>query len=112
MTAGDLDLIPHAVGLMPDHAHVVVSIPPRVSVAEAVKRLKGASARAVNQRIPTGNDVSFNWQAEYGALSFGENALARVIDYVDHQRERHAIGQLITKLEQMDDGYTKPNGAG
>jgi putative transposase len=59
LTVGDLDLVPHAVGLMPDHAHIVVSIPPRVSVAEAAKRLKGASARAVNERAGQNGGAPF-----------------------------------------------------
>src|SRR5262249_36542833 len=105
LTIGDLDLDPHAIGMMPDHVHVVVSIPPKIAVAEAVKRLKGASANAVNGRSPRTDLSTFSWQPDYGALSFGDDALARVVDYVDHQSERHAASRLWAKLEQADDGY-------
>jgi len=47
-TFDDLDVIPHAVGYMPDHVHVVVSVPPKVAVADLVRRMKGASSHAVN----------------------------------------------------------------
>ncbi len=39
----------HAIGGMPDHIHLVVSIPPKVAIADFVKRLKGSSARYMNQ---------------------------------------------------------------
>ena len=50
MTSEDLDLVPHAIGVMPDHVHFAVSIPPKISFSEAVKRLKGSSSHAVNER--------------------------------------------------------------
>jgi REP element-mobilizing transposase RayT len=107
LTVSDLDLIPHAIGIMPNHLHVAVSIPPKIAVAEAVKRLKGASAHAVNKAavmIPTEDGqppATFGWQGEYGALSFGDSALRDVIDYVAHQAERHAQGRLWPKLERV-----------
>jgi putative transposase len=105
LTIGDLDLIPHAVGVMPDHVHIVVSIPPKIAVSETVKRLKGASAKAVNDRTDQNGLAQFNWQGDYGALSFGDAALERVVHYVEHQAEHHTEGRLWSKLEQADDGY-------
>jgi REP element-mobilizing transposase RayT len=46
LTFVDLDVIPHAVGCMPDHIHVAVSIPPKVALSDLVRRMKGASSRA------------------------------------------------------------------
>ena len=68
-----------AIGFMPDHVHLVASIPPRLAIADFVGRLKGASSYAANG-IP--REARFSWQAEYGILSFGEKALPTVIDYV------------------------------
>ena len=105
LTITDLDLIPNAIGVMPDHVHVAVSVPPKIAVAEAVRRLKGASANAVNSRTGEPRGETFRWQADYGALSFGDSALASVVEYVEHQRGRHATGRLWAKLERADDGY-------
>lgn len=63
LTSDDLGLIVHAVGAMPEHIHIALSIPPKVAVAEAVKRLKGASSFAVGRDLP---DISFGWQDGYG----------------------------------------------
>jgi putative transposase len=35
----------HAIGGMSDHLHLVVSIPPKLSIAEFVKSIKGSSSR-------------------------------------------------------------------
>jgi putative transposase len=41
-------IILHAIGPMPDHLHVAVSIPPRIAIAELVQRLKGTTSRRFN----------------------------------------------------------------
>jgi putative transposase len=38
--------------IQPDHVHLIVSIPPAIAVADAVKVLKGTTARWLFQRFP------------------------------------------------------------
>jgi len=38
--------------IQPDHVHLFVSIPPAIAVADAVKILKGTTARKLFQRFP------------------------------------------------------------
>jgi REP-associated tyrosine transposase len=102
-TLDTMHVIPRAVGMMPDHVHVVVSIPPSVLVAEVVKRLKGSSSHAVNHEDGVPPELPFAWPGEYGALSFGERALPGVVAYVGNQREHHATGKLWPGLERIDD---------
>ncbi len=111
LTIVDLDLIPHAVGTMPDHVHVVVSIPPKIAVAEVLKRMKGASSHAVNQAERLPDSSRFGWQSEYGALTFGEKALASVINYVRHQAERHATNKTWPQLERIEPERSTPPAA-
>lgn len=106
-TFEELAIIPHAVGLVPDHLHVAVSIPPKVAVAELVKRMKGASSRTVNQAM--GN--RFGWQEEYGVLSFSERALPDVVAYVTDQPARHAAARLWPGLERIADAPGRPGDA-
>jgi putative transposase len=91
-----LDCIPHAIGGMPDHVHIVISIPPKLSIAKLIGQLKGASSHHVNENYANG---SFAWQAEYGVTSFSEKALARIVDYVKRQKEHHAQKTTETTLE-------------
>jgi putative transposase len=101
-TVADLELMARAIGCMPDHVHVVVGIPPKLAVADVVKRLKGASSHAVNN-LPTwqGREPAFAWQAEYGAHTVGERGLPTAIDYVLNQKERHAARAIYPSLERI-----------
>jgi putative transposase len=102
LTFANLDAIPHAVGLMPEHVHVAVSVPPKISPSELVQRLKGASSRELNKR--EGRSLStFAWQGEYGVHSFGEQALPTIIDYVLNQAAHHANETLWPGLERTSD---------
>ena len=85
--AKELDLKIHAAGNIEDHVHVVISIPPKIAVADCVRHLKGASAFAINHM--DGSDGQFKWQAGYGALSVGERSLETVMEYAARQKEHH-----------------------
>jgi putative transposase len=50
--ADHLGCIIHAIGGIEDHIHVVISIPPELSIAECVKNLKGSSAYYYNHSLP------------------------------------------------------------
>ncbi len=51
VVAKDEGAYTHAVGGMPDHVHVAVSIPPAVAVSEYVQLLKGSSSRYFSKQI-------------------------------------------------------------
>lgn len=99
--AKELDLIVHAAGNVDDHVHIVVSIPPKVSVADCVRHLKGASAFAINHMA--GGDGNFKWQAGYGALTIGERSLETVMAYAAKQKEHHRDGRAIAIYERIED---------
>ena len=98
--AEDLGLIIHAAGNVDDHVHVVVSIPPKLSVAECVRKIKGASAYAINH-MP-GDDGQFQWQSGYGALTIGERSLETVMAYATKQKEHHRDKALLDIYERND----------
>jgi len=96
----DLGGVVHAVGGIEEHVHVVVSIPPRVSVSTYVGQLKGASSHWVSH--VSGHQGPFAWQESYGAISFGKRTLPQVVDYVGKQREHHQTGQIIPAMERIE----------
>jgi REP element-mobilizing transposase RayT len=61
--ANHLVCINHAIGGVEDHIHLVISIPPKISIAECVKALKGSIAHYCNQ--------SFRLVIQAGALGQG-----------------------------------------
>lgn len=99
-----------AIGTMPDHIHVVASIPPSLAISEVVKTMKGRSSRIVSQDRGADSMDTFGWQSEYGVLSFGDQALTSVVDYVEHQRERHGRKDLWAKLEHLIGEPASPEG--
>jgi putative transposase len=80
---------------------MVISIPPKLAVADCVKHIKGASAFAINH-MPD-SDGQFKWQEGYGALSIGERSLETVITYVAQQKEHHHKQVTIAVFERLDD---------
>jgi putative transposase len=85
--ADELGIIVHAIGGVQDHVHMIVSIPPKQSVANVVQCLKGASSHNMNEALD--HPLFFGWQPGYGALSLGEKQLPAAIAYVREQRIRH-----------------------
>ncbi|MBL8107899.1 MAG: transposase, partial [Anaerolineales bacterium] len=91
----------HAVGGMEDHAHLAVSVPPKIAPAKFIGDVKGNSSHYVNHVIKP--DFEFYWQDEYGVLSFGERNLASVVRYIHNQKQHHADGTYIAAMERMDE---------
>ena len=74
-----------AIGGTEDHVHVVMALPPKLSLAHAVGVIKANSSKWMNE---TGH--LFAWQGGYGAFSVSASNLDAVINYVEHQTEHHA----------------------
>lgn len=95
----DLGGLVHAVGVMPEHVHIAVSLPPTMSMAEMVSELKGATSFLVRRRDQRLVEQGFRWQGEYGVVSFNERILHRVVAYVLNQTTHHQSDQLWDILE-------------
>jgi putative transposase len=94
--------ITHAIGIVENHVHLVVSVVPSVAVADFVGQLKGSSSHHVNYHL---SDLqhAFGWQHGYGSLTFGKKQLHDTVQYVLHQKEHHRDGTVIPALERDDD---------
>jgi REP element-mobilizing transposase RayT len=99
-----------AINGLPDHIHVVTSIPPSISVASFVKHIKGASSYAICAEF----DMPFAWRRGYGAFSISERNLQKAIEYVVRQKEHHNNGTVIAALERTteDDKGVRPDYSG
>ena len=82
-----------------DHIHVLIELPPRISVAEATGKLKGSSLWFVSDLA----GCWFGWQRGYGAFTVGKRDLSRVIRYIRRQKEHHRRGTWTEDLEPPDD---------
>ena len=83
-----------AINGVEDHIHIVLSIPPNLSISDVVQHLKGASSHEFPELL---------WQRGYGALSLGEKQRSIAVAYVQNQKSHHAEKTTILRLEQSDE---------
>ena len=88
-----------AIGGTVDHVHMVVAIPPSISVSKFVGQVKGVASTRFNKSGVS--DVRFEWQDEYGAFSFDAKRLPNYVAYAERQKVHHAEGTTIPILERM-----------
>ena len=82
-----------------DHVHLVVSVPPKISVARFVGQVKAVASTKLNKSNLL--DRPFSWQSEYGAFSFDAKRLANFVAYVENQKQHHEQRTTIPVLERM-----------
>lgn len=70
---------------MPEHIHLLISLPPTVSISDAMKFLKANSSKWMGERF----GKPFAWQIGYGAFSVSRSQVDAVIKYIQNQEEHH-----------------------
>lgn len=101
--ARDLGCVVLAINGMPDHVHMLVRIPTRISAAELAKQVKGVSSRFVNDQLP--GHEGFRWQEGYGVFSVSRSHVKRVIAYIKGQKRHHEMEDLWPEWEETDEEY-------
>ncbi|MCB1061999.1 MAG: IS200/IS605 family transposase [Verrucomicrobiae bacterium] len=88
--ASENGMVPKRFGGVEDHVHLLLGIPAGMSVAKAVKLIKGGSSLWINQEKVLGpNAGHFQWQEGYGAFTVSRSMAAEVSAYIARQREHH-----------------------
>lgn len=105
-TAKNLHCQPYAIGGTGNHVHVLAGVPPMVSAAEAVQKLKANSSRWLREH---GNWPG--WQEGYGAFSVSSSNLDAVRHYIQNQEEHHRRQtyeeEFLSFLERSDTSFKK-----
>ena len=70
-----------------DHVHLLLWMPPTVSISETLRVLKTNSSRWVNRE--RGMKRDFAWQAGYGAFSVSHSNAPAVVKYIRGQEKHH-----------------------
>ena len=76
-----------AANTVPDHAHLLIAMPPTLSVSDLLRTLKANSSKWVHENHP--DHSSFAWQSGYGAFSVSLSAVDDVKQYINTQEEHH-----------------------
>ena len=70
----------------PDHVHGLLSLPPALAVADALRVLKTNSSVWVHE---TRGHAAFAWQTGYGAFSVSQSNVPAVVKYIRNQDQYH-----------------------
>ena len=92
-------LIFHEIGGTETHVHIAVTIPPTLLISDWIGKLKGASSHHVNHKLA--NRKLLDWQTGYGVVSFGTKDLEWVKQYIRNQKQHHANGNAVDRLERI-----------
>lgn len=76
------------IGVVPDHVHLLLELPPAYDVPRLVQGLKGASARLAN-RDGISHNKSLRWDTGYDLRSVGLKQLPAVASYIRLQELKH-----------------------
>ena len=72
--------------VMPDHVHLFVSCPPKISVHQIVKRFKGATSNVLRKEFPQLLKLPCLWSSSYYAGSIGFVSESVVKNYIESQK--------------------------
>jgi len=78
------DFLVTANGGMEDHVHLLILLPARIPLAEAVSLLKANSSKWMGE-----HGKRFAWQQGYGAFSVSASNLDVVIRYINNPERQH-----------------------
>ncbi len=70
---------------MSDHVHLLISLPPTISIAEAMRFIKANSSKWVSQKF----GKPFEWQKGYGAFGVSRSNVDAVYKYIQNQEYHH-----------------------
>ena len=97
----------HEAELCPDHVHMLVSIPPKVSVSSFMGYLKGKSSLMIYEQY---GDMKYKyrnrefWCRGYYVDTVGKDK-QKIAAYIRHQLEEDQMGEQLTMLGKHDDPF-------
>src|SRR6516225_8802623 len=89
----------------PDHVHCLLSLPPALAVAEALRLIKSNSSLGVHE---TWHGAAFAWQAGYGAFSVSQSNVPAVVKYIRDQEQHHRTISLQEEFLALPEGASDP----
>lgn len=80
------NITPLAIGGMPDHVHLLLSLHPSTAVDKAVQLIKAGSSGWMHEQ----DQHNFAWQIGYGAFTIGIAQVNTTVRYIANQKKHHA----------------------
>ena len=88
-----------ACNTMPDHVHLLISLPP-IDLAHFIGKVKGGSSFALNRQ--TDEAHALRWQDGYGVISLRASDTPTVVRYIEEQDRIHTERNPWQTLERTE----------
>lgn len=82
---------------MSDHVHLLILLPPNVSVSDAMRFVKANSSRWLKERF----GKKFAWQKGFGAFSVSRSNVDAVVKYIKNQEQHHKKFDFKTEFVSL-----------
>ncbi|MBP5371663.1 MAG: transposase [Bacteroidales bacterium] len=91
------------IGGVPNHIHILCTLPRTVSMADFVEDIKKCSSKWIKTLNPYYSQ--FAWQGGYGIFSVSASAVKKVKQYVMNQKEHHRKKTFREEYEAFLQAY-------
>lgn len=95
----ELKGMPIIINGMADHVHLLILLPPSVSVSDAMRFVKANSSRWVKEKF----GKKFAWQKGFGAFSVSRSNVDAVATYIKNQEQHHKGFDFKTEFVSLLD---------
>ncbi|MCR5453481.1 MAG: transposase [Bacteroidales bacterium] len=94
------------VGGMPDHIHILSTLPKTISLSDFIRTIKANTSRWI--KMLDEYYAPFVWQDGYGAFSVSSTKIPAVKNYINNQKKHHETISYIDEYKQMLEAYHVP----
>ena len=98
-----LDGIPIEIGGMPDHLHILASLPKNMSLADFTRTIKAESSKWIKSL--NAYYGGFSWQSGYGAFSVSPSLLGKSVNYIRNQKVHHQKRTFAEEYKMFLEAY-------
>lgn len=95
----ELKGMPIIINGMADHVHLLILLPPNVSVSDAMRFVKPNSSRWVKAKFRK----KFAWQKGFGAFAVSRSNVHAVAKYIENQQQHHKGFDFKTEFVSLLD---------
>ena len=98
-----LDGIPIEIGGIPDHLHILASLPKSMSIADFTRTIKAESSKWIKSL--NAYYGGFSWQSGYGAFSVSPSLLDKSVNYIRNQKVHHQKRTFAEEYKMFLEAY-------
>jgi len=84
-------------GSMPDHVHLLLTLPADLALSKAVQLIKGGSSKWFRET----HDRHFNWQEGYGGFTVSHSMVPRTLAYLRNQKVHHRKMDFVSEYRLL-----------